>query len=110
MTKQNRSINVQEHILPDGSISSEFRGFLTDALADMKENAVDHKQPPWTAFPEHERYSIAWRMGPGEDYWHAFHDWIRSLDRPEFDDFVSAYPEPKRWTGFYDTFGFDDGR
>tara|TARA_Y100001956_G_scaffold77791_1_gene88681 strand:+ start:316 stop:636 length:321 start_codon:yes stop_codon:yes gene_type:complete len=101
------SISVQDHILPDGSMSFELRETLTDALAEMKENAVDHKQPPWTAFPEYERYSVGWRMGPGEDYWHAFHQWIRSLDRPDVDKFVSAYPEPENWTGFFGSIGFD---
>lgn len=88
-------------------MSSELQEFLKDALAEMKANAVDHKQPPWKAFPEYERYSMGWRMGPGEDYWHAFHDWILSLDRPEVDEFVSAFPEPESWAGFYDTIGID---
>jgi hypothetical protein len=107
MRKQKRSINVQDHILPDGTMSSEFKDFLTDALAAMKANAVAHKQPPWAAFPEYERHSMGWRMGPGEDYWHAFHSWIRSLEGPEADEFVSAHPEPENWTGFYDSIGFD---
>jgi len=48
---------------------------------------------------------MGWRMGPGEDYWHEFHDWILSLDRPEVDEFVLAFPEPESWAGFYDTIG-----
>ncbi|MCA2008592.1 hypothetical protein [Tritonibacter mobilis] len=105
MKKQRHGINVQDHILPDGSMSSELQIFLTDALAEIKANAVDHKQPPWKAFPGCERYSMGWRMGPGEDYWHEFHDWILSLDRPEVDEFVLAFPEPESWAGFYDTIG-----
>ncbi|MEX0318374.1 MAG: hypothetical protein AB3N21_10505 [Ruegeria sp.] len=106
MRKPTRSINVQDNILPDGSMSSELREFLAGALAKMEENAVDHEQPPWTAFPEYDRYSMGWRMGPGEDYWNAFHSWIRSLSRPDADAFVSAHPEPENWKGFYDSIDF----
>lgn len=44
-------------------------------------------------------------MGPGEDYWHAFHSWIRSLERPAAGTFISEYPEPEDWKGFYDSIG-----
>lgn len=106
MTKRNRSINVQEHILSNGVMSSELKEFLKNAAVEMKENAVDYKQPPWAAFPEYERHSMGWRMGPGEDYWHAFHSWIRSLRNQDADAFISRYPEPEDWKGFYDNIGF----
>lgn len=44
-------------------------------------------------------------MGPGEDYWHAFQSWIRSLKSPDADAFVSKYPEPEDWKGFYVSIG-----
>ncbi|MEM8789813.1 MAG: hypothetical protein AAGE76_16285 [Pseudomonadota bacterium] len=106
MKDQNRSINFQEHILPDGSMSSELKEFLKSAAAEMKKNAVEHKQPPWTSFPEYSRYSMGWRMGSGEDYWHAFHSWIRSLESQDAEAFISKYPEPEDWKGFYDIIRF----
>ncbi len=42
MKNQYRSVNVQDHILPDGSMSSEFKEFLADAFAKTGENTVDH--------------------------------------------------------------------
>ncbi|MEM1265152.1 MAG: hypothetical protein AAGI50_03960 [Pseudomonadota bacterium] len=103
MRKQIRGIDVKKHILLDGSMSSELKEFLKNAAAEMKRNAVDHKQPPWTAFPEYERYSMGWRMGPGEDYWDAFLSWIRSLGKLDAEAFFSEYPEPEGWKGFYDS-------
>jgi hypothetical protein len=100
-----RGMNVQDHILPDGSMSSELREFLERARKEMEAKAVDHRQPPWKAFPEYERYSMGWRMGPGEDYWGAFHSWFRSLSRQDVDAFVAFHPEPERWSGFYDGIG-----
>lgn len=107
MRKSKRNINAQDNILPDGSMSSDLKEFLSNALADMKQNAVDHRQPPWMAFPAYDRYSMGWRMGSGEDYWHAFQAWIRSLERSDMDAFISAHPEPESWRGFYDAIGFD---
>lgn len=43
MEQRNRSINVQEHILRDGSMSSEMQDFLNKAAAEMKKNTADHK-------------------------------------------------------------------
>ena len=103
--KKNCNINVQEHLLPDGSMSSELKDSLKNAAAERENNAVDHKQPPWTAFPKYKRYSMGWRMGAGEDYWHAFHSWIRSLESSQADAFVSENPEPEGWKGFYDGMG-----
>jgi len=105
MRQRKRSINVQEHILSDGLMSSELKEFLEQAAAEMKKNAVDHKQPPWTAFPEYKRYSMGWRMGPGEDYWHAFHFWARSLESQEAQELISRFPEPENWKGFYKSIG-----
>ncbi len=107
MKKQRHDIKVQNHILRDGSMTSELQEFLKGVLAERKANAVDHKQPPWQAFPEYDRYSMGWRMGPGEDYRKAFRDWIRGLDEQEVDAFISAFPEPEDWAGFYDTIGID---
>ena len=105
MKKRNRDINVQEHILPDGSLSSELREFLENAASEMKKYAVNHKQPPWKAFPGYDRYSMGWRMGAGEDYWHAFHSWIRTKKSADFGAFVSKFPEPEEWKGFYESIG-----
>ncbi len=107
MRSPKHSINVQGHILPDGSMSPELRDFLERALKEMEANDVDHRQPPWKAFPEYDRYSMGWRMGPGEDYWDAFHSWIRSLNKQDVDAFVASHPEPENWSGFYDGIGVD---
>ena len=35
--------------------------------------------PPWEAFPDYERYTIGWRMGGGEEYFHDWWNFIASL-------------------------------
>ena len=35
--------------------------------------------PPWAAFPDYTRYTIGWRMGGGETYFHNWWDFIASL-------------------------------
>ena len=104
MKKEVSEIKVQEHILPDGSASEELKQFLRKMLTEMKANAPDYKQPPWKAFPSYSKGSMGWKMGPGEDYWIAFHEWIYSLDGTQLNEFVLAHPEPKDWKGFYNKF------
>lgn len=56
--------------------------------------------PPWEAFPTYERYSMGWRMGGGEDY---FHEWWNFLETLTDDyDTRRAYlsrhrPAPINW-------------
>jgi len=55
--------------------------------------------PPWTAYPDIERFSIGWRMGNGE--WHLmvwWHWWER--DRPDEASRIAyfrAWPPPVEW-------------
>ena len=63
--------------------------------------------PPWRAFPDIGRHSIGWRMGPGEDYWMAFHGWLRELAPDEIARYVIKYPESGEWSGFYATIAID---
>lgn len=37
--------------------------------------------PPWEQFPTFERFSIGWRMGPGEDYLHTWNAFIDDLPK-----------------------------
>jgi hypothetical protein len=41
---------------------------------DLNDNMV----PPWEEFPTYERYTLGWRMGVGEDY---FHDWRTFIEK-----------------------------
>jgi hypothetical protein len=58
-------------------------------------------QPVWIAFPRIPWGSIGWRMGAGEDYWHAWAPWFRSLPEAERDAYKSEWPEPDGWKDFY---------
>lgn len=56
--------------------------------------------PPWEQFPTYERYTIGWRMGPGEDYlynWYAFTEKLPN----EYDarlNYLKRYrPAPLTW-------------
>ena len=58
-------------------------------------------EPPWKVFPDYDRYTIGWRMGAGEDYWHAFSDWYMSITAEQQTEYKSIYPTPDGWHGFY---------
>ena len=56
--------------------------------------------PPWEAFPTYERYSLGWRMGPGQSYMIDWHEFIEAL--PSDYDTRLAYlrrhrPAPLNW-------------
>lgn len=58
--------------------------------------------PLWLKYPEAGRYSIAWRMGGGEEYQQQFYDWYSSLPGTEQAQYQEMFPEPKGWLGWYD--------
>ena len=64
-------------------------------------------RPPWEALPDIPRYSIGWRMGGGEDYWLAFHEWFRVQGPEKRKHYIAIYPEPDAWSGFYEQAGLD---
>jgi hypothetical protein len=60
-------------------------------------------EPQWKAFPDFARESIAWRMGPGEDYFNGFYRWFSGLDASSREHYMRKHPHPKEWDGFYQT-------
>ncbi len=58
-------------------------------------------QPVWIAHPKIPWGSLGWRMGPGEDYWHAWVPWFKGLKHTERETFKAQWPEPEGWTDFY---------
>ena len=62
----------------------------------------DPMLPPWDQYPDIPPLSIGWRMGSGEDYRIAFHDWLRGLESKARDQFIKENPEPEGWAGFFD--------
>lgn len=59
------------------------------------------KKPVWIAFPLIPWGSIGWRMGAGEDYWHAWLAWFNGLSAEERAAYQQTWPEPEMWQGFY---------
>jgi hypothetical protein len=70
-------------------------------LAKMMSELSDKEMvPPWEEFPTYKRYSLGWRMGYGEDYFHDWLDFIATL--PDDYDTRIAYlsrhrPAPINW-------------
>lgn len=60
-----------------------------------------HMQPVWIAFPTIPWGSIGWRMGPGEDYWHSWVPWFKSLVQAEREGYKAQWLEPEGWEDFY---------
>ena len=83
---------------------------VSEFIEYMKENPSEFTSPeyekpmdpPWVAFPEYPRYSMGWRMGGGEDYWHEYSDWLPTLNITELKNYMTTYPEPGDWDGFYE--------
>ncbi len=57
--------------------------------------------PLWQFQPDVPRYSIGWRMGRGEEYRFDWWSWFDSLDQSQKSEYISKYPEPEGWKGFY---------
>ena len=57
--------------------------------------------PPWQKHPEIPFGSIGWRMGNGEDYWVAFHEWFKRKSADHKLRYAQENPEPAGWEGFY---------
>ncbi len=56
--------------------------------------------PPWEQFPTYERYSIGWRMGPGENYLHNWYAFIEGLpgERDSRFNYLKRHrPAPITW-------------
>ena len=58
-------------------------------------------RPLWIEFPRIPWGSIGWRMGGGEEYWHAWSVWFKSLPEAECEAYTTAWPEPSAWAGLY---------
>jgi hypothetical protein len=61
----------------------------------------ESKVPVWIAFPKIPWGSIGWRMGPGEDYWHAWAAWFKAMTTSEREHYRNQWPEPEGWEDFY---------
>ncbi|WP_416832050.1 MAG: class I SAM-dependent methyltransferase [Erythrobacter sp.] len=80
------------------------------AYADSHRDEEGLLPPPWVYAPDIPRGSIGWRMGHGEDYWHVFFDWLRSLPPEDQERVKAKYPEPAPetvrkglpWQGIYE--------
>lgn len=74
-------------------------------IADRWRTAIEHELqqhgdvlPPWRKYPDLERYSIGWRMGPGEVYIGAWWEWTEPFDREQRIAYFKRYvPHPPDW-------------
>jgi hypothetical protein len=85
----------------------EIRAMIEAAAKDLPDSPLKYDErgralPPWVVFPDIERYSIGWRMGSGEDYWHAFAEWYSSLSATSWSNYRASYPAPEGWEDFYE--------
>lgn len=53
------------------------------------------QKPVWVAFPKIPWGSIGWRMGPGEDYWHAWIAWFKAQSAEVRSSYKETWPEPE---------------
>jgi len=76
---------------------------VLNSLENCSVNSQSEKElePLWVKAPVYNRYSMAWRMGGGEDSRRKFQIRYRELTEKSKDNFQRQYPEPKGWEGFY---------
>ena len=55
----------------------------------------------WLEFPDYERGSLGWRMGPGESYIRKWQKFYKNLSIEQREEYRIRYPEPIGWEGFY---------
>lgn len=73
----------------------------------MNERELYHKlrgdppAPPWLAFPGLEPADLAWRMGAGETHLYNLEIYFRYFSPEEWATYLSKYPEPPGWVGWY---------
>lgn len=86
---------------PNEEIPEQLSADLREWVAQSKPDYPDQMIPPWE-FHAHIPYgSIGWRMGPGEDYWHDFSNWLMALPSEEYAGYLIKHPEPAGWYGYY---------
>ena len=79
----------------------DFLEYLSETMTSPDENDPPF-DPPWKAFPHiTSPYSIGWRMGPGEDYMHAFQAWYECATYEERSSYKQLWPEPYNFKGWF---------
>ena len=58
-------------------------------------------KPLWIVFPEYCQYSMAWRMGGGEDYADKFRKWFSQFSAEEKEVYRNLFPTPVGWYGWW---------
>lgn len=87
----------------DGKLPDSVTEWLSKRSQAMNLVALDPSVAPWLAFPSYSRYSLGWRMGPGEDHMGKFKVWFANLNEDQRGEFMHRYPEPADWRGFLET-------
>lgn len=89
----------------DRMTPNQIKRAIHEAARDLDERGTpahpNPMVPPWEQYPEIPRYSVGWRMGPGEDYWRDFGDWFLKLTDQELRQYIQGKPEPTGWEGFF---------
>jgi hypothetical protein len=57
---------------------------------------------PWEVYPDIPSGSIGWRMGPREDVYADWLEWLRASTTKQREDYCKRHPEPKTWLGTYE--------
>ena len=86
----------------DGKIPDDLMEILKQRVATHRPIYADGPpEPPWLAFPDYPRFSMGWRMGPGQDYMCEFREWFDGLTVKQRNAYREYYLEPDNWTRFY---------
>lgn len=72
---------------------------------------IDEKKlmmPLWIAYPYYSQYSMAWRMGSGDEYASQFFDWFSQFSAEDQELYQKLFPTPVGWYGWWSDDMVDD--
>lgn len=58
-------------------------------------------EPLWIAYPLYCQYSMAWRMGVGEEYADKFREWFSKFSDEDKEVYRKLFPTPIGWYGWW---------
>ena len=99
--KKNRKI-IERAEDPEG-IMAMINKRAKELEAKSKDNLYEREMlPPWQIIPDKRMENMIWRMGSGEEYRNKFFYFFTHLSITERANYISQYPEPNGWAGYYD--------
>ncbi|MGG1518690.1 NADAR family protein [Paenibacillus oryzisoli] len=81
----------------DGTGLNWLGRILMEIREGLEDYSPDFLLPQWLVYPEHDPYSMFWRMGAGESYMMYYADWWRGLSEAARREYDAYFVPPAEW-------------